>query len=104
MTIQLMKQNSTSKCFLLEKGTCSNFKVIFLDMYILQIRPFAIRRPPLSRVLVLRAFLGNLPETTAKIYPLSRVTWEHACGPLMHLSGEAGVNTTPSKKGHATRL
>ena len=40
-----MKQNSTSKCFLLEKGKCSNFKVIFLDMYILQIRPFAIRRP-----------------------------------------------------------
>ena len=40
MTIQLMKQNSTSKCFLLEKGKCSNFKVIFLDMYILQIRPF----------------------------------------------------------------
>ena len=40
-----MKQNSTSKCFLLEKGKCSNFKVIFLDMYILQIRPFAIWRP-----------------------------------------------------------
>ena len=31
--------------FSVGKGKCSNFKVIFLDMYILQIRPFAIRRP-----------------------------------------------------------
>ena len=59
MTIKLMKQNSTSKCFLLEKGKCLNFKVSFLDMYILQIRPFAIRRFSLSLYITSTAKLSH---------------------------------------------